>query len=251
MKSKRLVMFGLLLVALCLVATPIYAQPDTPVTDPAAGSAAEAAEPASEPTPTPAPVPVNARTLAQELADPALWGILFLAFVAGGLGGLAYELITLQGSLELWHRLTPDEVTEAFPYAQPKYMFDLGSGARIIIGGLAAVAVFFVFSPGSAFELIAVAIIAGSAGTAIFRSLQDRVTSALALQEVTRTRARAAEIEGKVEEAAAALDAMAQIPATAGGQPGVRAFEDANSSALQEARQLLAEARALSESLKR
>ena len=128
--------------------------------------------------------------------------------MAGALGGLVYELLILQGSLERPHSLADDEVTEAFPYAKPKYLYDLGIWARIIIGALAAVAALLVFSPSSALELVAMAVVAGSAGTAVFRSLQDRLTTALAVNDAVTTRLAAAKMIRKVDEASQAFTTL-------------------------------------------
>lgn len=249
MKHAVLVMVGFLLIAACLSATPVFAQTPTPAEALATGSTVA---PGSTPTPAPTPAPVGIQALVSGLADPFLYLVLLITLVAGGLGGLIYDLITLQGNWERPHQLTEEEVTEASTYARTAYMYDLGSWARVIVGGLAAVAVFLVFSPSSVLELVAAALIAGSAGTAIFKSLQDRLTSVLALKEAAETRAAAAEMAGKVEEAAAALETAAVVtPSGANGQSGVQSVPEANTQAVQEAQRLLAEARALSEVIRK
>jgi hypothetical protein len=83
-------------------------------------------------------------------------------------------------------------------------MYDLGIWARVIIGALAAIAALLVFSPNTALELVAMAVVAGSAGTAVFRSLQDRLTTALAQADAANIRLTAAQMAGKVDEATAA-----------------------------------------------
>lgn len=201
MKHTALAIFGLLLIVACLFATPAIA--DTP----APGGVA-ATTPTPPITPAPTPVVTDVQKLAQGIFNWSFLVVLLVALVAGALGGLVYELLILQGSLEWPHKLTDEEVTEAFPYAKPKYMYDLGIWARIIIGALAAVAALLVFSPSTSLELIAMAVVAGSAGTAVFRSLQDRLTSALALKEAAETRAAAADMAGKVDEASRAFAAV-------------------------------------------
>jgi hypothetical protein len=197
MKHATLVIFGLLYIVACLFATPAIA--DTP----APGGVAT-----TTPAPAPTPVAIDVQKLAQGFSNGGLWVVLLVALVAGALGGLVYELLILQGSLERPHALTDGEVTEAFSYAQPRYMYDLGFWARIVIGALAAVAALLVFKPSTALELIAMAIVAGSAGTAIFRSLQDRLTTALALKDAAETRAAAADMADKVDEASRAFAAV-------------------------------------------
>ncbi|MFQ5856216.1 MAG: hypothetical protein ACE5LU_11290 [Anaerolineae bacterium] len=177
MKRKGIAIFGLLIVV-SLIATTAHAQ---------------------DPTPTPTsgfdPAPIAAG-----LATPAFWVALLATLVAGAVGGIVYELLILQGNLELPHKLTKDEVAEKHPYAIAEYMFDLGIWARVIIGALAAVAALFVLSPSTAFGLLATAVIAGSAGTSVFRSMQDRLSAAMAQKDAADTRAKAANLGAKVDE---------------------------------------------------
>jgi hypothetical protein len=197
MKHYTLAALVLVLVAVCIITPPACAQTPTP------GSAAAATATAT-PTPAPTPAPTDVQKLARGIFDLSFVLVLIVAAVAGALGGLVYELLILQGSLERPHSLTEDEVGEAFPYAKPTYMYDLGIWARVIIGALAAIAALLVFSPNTALELVAMAVVAGSAGTAVFRSLQDRLTTALAQADAANIRLTAAQMAGKVDEATAA-----------------------------------------------
>jgi hypothetical protein len=194
MKPRLLTALTLFVVAACVIAPPAFAQPATP-------QGAAGATLAESPTPAPTPLPTDVQELARGVFDWSFLVVLVVAVTAGALGGLVYELLILQGSLERPHRLTEEEVTEGFPYAVPKHMFDLGIWARVIIGALAAVAALVVFSPNSALELVAMAIIAGSAGTAVFRSLQDRLTAALAQTEAANARLATARMAAKIDEA--------------------------------------------------
>jgi len=176
-KRKGIAIFGLL-IAVSLITTVVHAQ---------------------EPTPTPTsgfdPAPVAAG-----FADPAFWVALLATMVAGAVGGIVYELLILQGNLELPHKPIPEEVTEKFPYAVVQNVYDLGILARVIIGALAAVAALFALSPSTAFSLLATAIIAGSAGTSVFRSVQDRLSAAIAQKDAADTRAKADKVGAKVDE---------------------------------------------------
>ncbi len=194
MKPHLLTALTLFVVAACVIAPPAFAQPATPQS--AAGATLTAS-----PTPAPTPLPTDVQKLARGVFDWSFLIVLIVAATAGALGGLVYELLILQGSVERPHRLTEEEVTEGFPYAKPKYMFDLGILARVIIGALAAVAALVVFAPNSALELVAMAIIAGSAGTAVFRSLQDRLTAALAQTDAANARLATARMVAKIDEA--------------------------------------------------
>jgi hypothetical protein len=144
-------------------------------------------------------------TLWGDFADFRFWVLLLVTLIAGGVGGVAYELLILQGNLELPHRATPEEVKEAYPYAVVKNLVDLGVWARVVIGALAAVAALLVLAPDSMFGILSTAVIAGSAGTAVFRSLQERLSAALALKEAADTREIALRQNAKVEEVQEAL----------------------------------------------
>jgi hypothetical protein len=179
---------------------------------------------AQTPTPTPTsgfdPIPV-----ARGLADPAFWITLLITLTAGAVGGIAYELLILQGNLELPHKPTEEEVPEQYPYAIVKNLYDLGILARVIIGALAAVAALLVLAPSTTFSLLATAVIAGSAGTAIFRSMQDRFTAAMALKDAADTRAVAEKQNDKVDEAVEAFaDLKGKLVKTATSPPGEKSL---------------------------
>lgn len=99
-------------------------------------------------------------------------------------------------------------MTESFPYAVATYLFDLGIWARVIIGALAAVGALLVLSPATASALVATAVIAGSAGTSVFRSLQDRTLAALSQKETAQTKNDARALANKVEDASKAFEAL-------------------------------------------
>ncbi len=176
MKRSKIVIF-LLSVAAGLVPTVAYAQ---------------------EPV---APGGIDPDSLAAGFGNINFWIALFAAMIAGALGGVVYELLILQGNIEFPHRLTADEVQEEFPYATAKNLFDLGIWARVIIGALAAVAALLVLAPSTTFDLLATAIIAGSAGTSVFRSMQDRLSAALAQTAAADVRDTASRQAAKVDEA--------------------------------------------------
>lgn len=151
---------------------------------------------------------INSSDIVTEMSKAAFWLTLLVTLVAGAVGGVVYELLMLQGGIESPHKPTNEETAEKYPYAVIGFMFNLGIWARIIIGALAAVAALFVLSPASAFGLVATALIAGSAGTAIFRSLQDRLTAVIAQKETATTKEAA---KASNEKTVAALDLVAGI----------------------------------------
>jgi hypothetical protein len=137
----------------------------------------------------------------------AFWFTLVITVICGAIGGVVYELLILQGNIELPHKPVRAETPEN-PYAIVKNMIDLGIWARIIIGAAAAVAALLVLSPSTTFGLIATALVAGSAGTSIFRSMQDRFVAVVAQRDVVESR-NVIDRQGRlVEEAQRALDAL-------------------------------------------
>jgi uncharacterized membrane protein YeaQ/YmgE (transglycosylase-associated protein family) len=200
MKQKGIAIF-ILLVAVSLTGTTAQAQ---------------------EPTPLP-PTEFNPTPVAAGFATSAFWIALVATLAAGAVGGLVYELLILQGNLELPHKPTEVEATEKYPHAIVKNLYDLGIWARIIIGALAAVAALLVLAPRTTFGLLATAVVAGSAGTAIFRSLQERLTAAMAQKDAADTRAAAGQQSAKVDEALGAFtDLKKRLVGASTSPAGVR-----------------------------
>lgn len=170
--------------------------------------------------------------IGETLANLPLWAALAVTLVGGALGGVVYELLILHGNIEMPHRLTADEQMEN-PHAIASYMYDLGIWARVLIGAFAAVASLVVVNPESLVELLATAIIAGSAGTSIFRSLQDRLLAALAQKETANLRAVNDKLHDKVDETIVAFDTLkgairtVPLPPTARSIPGAAAVDQA------------------------
>lgn len=156
---------------------------------------------AQEPTPPAATLTGFSPDVMFQGLTGAFWMTLVVTLVAGAIGGIVYELLILQGNVEMPHKPTKEEATEKYPYAVVEYVYDLGIWARIIIGALAAVAALLVLSPSTTFGLLATALVAGSAGTSIFRSLQDRLLASIAQKEAADTKAIGDKLAAKVGEA--------------------------------------------------
>lgn len=124
-----------------------------------------------------------------------------VTLIAGAAGGLAYELMILQGAVERGHKLEEDEVAAPLPHAVAKYVYDLGLLARMIIGALAAVAIQLVFTPETWMALIGTSVVAGSAGISVFQSLQNRLLT-------STTQTRLLQAEGQI---AAAREEVARV----------------------------------------
>lgn len=189
MKHKRITLI-ILLFAVSLIAITVYAQDST-------------LTPSSTPTPSQAlPISgVDLSFLAKHLVDIYFWIALLTTLVAGAAGGVVYELLILQGNIELPHKPIVEEMTEKYPHAIGQYIYDLGIWARVIIGAMAAVAALLFLTPESSFELLATAIVAGSAGSSIFSSMQHRLSATIAQRDVTILKSIVAEQRAKVDEA--------------------------------------------------
>jgi hypothetical protein len=189
--------------------------------------------------------------------------VLLATIVAGAAGGFVYEMLMLEGNLELPHKPTADEVKRLeakYAHAGKRIrLYDLGIWARVIIGALAGVAALFIASPTGAFRLLATSVIAGSAGTSLFDSLRDRLDMMIAQREVQEQQQVTEQALDKVDEALAALPGQADVvdavpgpiagaPLGAEGLPSdTEAAEarDALAASLANSRQLLDEARGM------
>lgn len=155
-------------------------------------------------TPAPTQVGFNPELIVQGFSL-AFFITLLTTLIAGAIGGIVYELLILQGNIEKPHTPTKEELAEKYPYGIGKFLYDLGILARIIIGALAAVAALLVLSPTTTFGLLATAVVAGSAGTSIFRSLQDRMLAVVAQKDAEDTKEIADKQDALVVEAGQAF----------------------------------------------
>jgi hypothetical protein len=171
-------------------------------------TAAFAAETTPPPEETPQVEKIDTSAILEGLKSGAFWFTLLATFVAGAIGGIVYDLLLLEGRLERPHAFDPN-AKESFAdtnIAIGKYTFDLGTISRVIIGGIAAIAAMWVFSPTDTFELLSISVIAGSAGTSVFNSLKDRLIAALAIQETEATQDRATQLADKQREISTMLE---------------------------------------------
>ena len=199
MKRIKCILIGLFL-ASSIGVTDAYAQSDKPS--------------------PPASLPVGSTQVAQtdwdvekilkskSLDNPKLYVVLLVTLIAGGVGGIVFELLNLQGNIELPHAPTEDDFAAELAYATPPNVIDLGIFARIIIGALAAVPAMAYIGPTSVLTLLAMSLLAGSAGTAVFRSLQDRFLLAITQQEANekKRKIRRKNNSVKIDKANAAFE---------------------------------------------
>jgi hypothetical protein len=201
MKRIKSLLIGLFL-ASSIGVTDVYAQSDKP----------------SPPTSLPALSTQVAQTdwdvevilKSKSLDNPKFYVVLLVVLIAGGIGGIVFELLNLQGNIERPHAPSEDELAAKLAYATVGNVIDLGIFARIIIGASAAVPAMVFIKPESVLVLLAMSLVAGSAGTAVFRSLQDRILIAISQQEA---REQKIEIQqknnsAKMDKAIAAVETL-------------------------------------------
>ena len=73
------------------------------------------------------------------------------------------------------HNLSEENLTNEYPYAIAKFMLDLGVFARLFIGAVGGLIGIWFLNPATTISWITISIVAGSIGTSILRSVQDRI----------------------------------------------------------------------------
>jgi hypothetical protein len=111
--------------------------------------------------------------LARGLVDVNLWVTLGMAAMFGGFGGFIAELLSMHGNIELPHRVRRGRAKHT-RLADARDMIDLGIVSRVLLGAAAALAALSVYAPTTPTALLVDALVAGSAGTAVFRLVQSR-----------------------------------------------------------------------------
>jgi hypothetical protein len=225
---KKRALAALVLAGILLVVIAPFALAQTP-------------EPARTPPPAAIATPTRAvgspsggldtASLANTMTQGDFRLILILTLVFGALGGLVYELMVLQGSVEQPHRVQAGG-----------WVYDLGVIGRMLMGAMAAVAALFVISPEDAYKLVAVSVIAGASASAIFKSLQARVEAMVAQQAIVVAQETTAQIADKAEQMA---DALGITETGLNSTRGIRGVGAPSTEAERRAAQLLSDIRAL------
>jgi hypothetical protein len=117
---------------------------------------------------------LNTEQLGMGLVEARFWLTLSLVAGFGALGGVVAELLSLQGNIELPHRVSRHRVKRS-RFAEAKHMVDLGIISRLLLGATAALAVLSIYAPSSPTALVVTALVAGSAATGVFRIVQARL----------------------------------------------------------------------------
>ncbi|WP_293360112.1 MULTISPECIES: hypothetical protein [unclassified Microcoleus] len=146
----------------------------------------------------------------KSLDNPKFYVVLLVTVIAGGVGGIVFELLNLQGNIERPHAPSEDELAAKLAYASVENVIDLGIFARIIIGASAAVPAMVYIAPTTVLTLLAMSLVAGSAGTAVFRSLQERLLIAITQQEASEQKRRIKQKNNnaKMDKAIAAVETL-------------------------------------------
>jgi F0F1-type ATP synthase assembly protein I len=113
--------------------------------------------------------------LAKGMLDGAFWLALGMAALFGGLGGVVAELLSLRGHIELPHRVRRPRTARRSRLGNPRFELDLGIVSRVLLGAAAGLALLAIYAPTSPTGLVVNALIAGSAGTGVFRLVQGRL----------------------------------------------------------------------------
>ena len=212
MKRIKSILIGLFL-ASSIGVTDAYAQSDKP----------------SPPTSLPALSTQVAQTdwdvevilKSKSLDNPKFYVVLLVMLIAGGVGGIVFELLNLQGNIERPHAPSEDELAAKLAYATVGNVIDLGIFARILIGASAAVPAMAFIKPESVLILLAMSLVAGSAGTAVFRSLQDRLLIAITQQEASEKKRKIKQKNNiaKMDKAIAAVETLQEEVETKSESP--------------------------------
>jgi hypothetical protein len=116
--------------------------------------------------------------LTRGLLDAQFWLMLSTVAGFGALGGVAAELLSLDGNIELPHRVRRARGNRRTRLAEPRHMLDLGVFSRLLLGAAAALAVLALYAPTSPTALVVTALIAGSTATGVFRIAHARLLGA-------------------------------------------------------------------------
>lgn len=161
---------------------------------------------------------VDYENIYNDLTSWHLWLTVLLAGVCGALGGLVYELVALQDRIKLPSRLPAVPTGQAANGDAPPgaQFWNLGFLARVLIGGLASISVLYFISPTTGIQLLALSIISGSVGMALFQALQARVEAMLKASQLAAAAQVHQAILDKSNEFKKILSPAAQGVAAAG-----------------------------------
>lgn len=154
---------------------------------------------------------IDLSQITEDLSNGQFWIPVLWAILVGAVGGLVSELIGLNGMIELPWAGAHNAELPAYVSSTSK-LLDFGVFARIIIGGLAAVLGVFLLAPSDSLAFIAIALVSGSAGISVFRNFQNRLAASLAINEKQRTLDNLRKANDKLEELSEAFKNLENVP---------------------------------------
>ena len=120
----------------------------------------------------------------------ALFGMfsfdVIIAFALGVLGGFAAELITNKGDIEI-------------PHPTKQNYFDTGFLGNVFLGGVAALAYFFVLDTSDPYKFVGATVGAGVGGSAILTAIKEKISGTITKQIAEEQTEQAEEAKNDLE----------------------------------------------------
>lgn len=113
-----------------------------------------------------------------DLLDLFLWLVVIASLVSGAFGGFVYHLINFKEIQKILEEEAKRQGKEIDPKAKQACC-----ASHVFIGAAAAPATILLLRPESAFAFIAMSVVAGSAGSAVFRNIQDKIMANVAVAQ--------------------------------------------------------------------
>jgi hypothetical protein len=147
-------------------------------------------------------------------------GDFLVALFLGVLGGLAAELITNKGKIEFPHRPKENEgVTDGDGDENndddKTHFFDLGVLSNLFLGGMAALAYFFVLDTTDPYKFVGATVAAGVGGSSVLAAIKQKLTADDAkgdLEEAANDLEIIEEQLGQVEPAVRTRGGQSNVP---------------------------------------
>jgi len=112
---------------------------------------------------------------------------LVIAFFFGVIGGLGAELVDKKGSIEAPHRV-------------PGHLYDAGVFSNLVVGGIAAWALFFLLETTDPGRFVGASVVAGVGGSATLIAIKEKMLGALKQREAEIQTRNAEEAGEKIVE---------------------------------------------------
>jgi hypothetical protein len=116
-----------------------------------------------------------APAVAAGFLDSMFWFAFAMTVAFGAFGGLVYELLLRQGTLELPHRVTTQAEMAQHTHAPAHTLIKVGTLGRGVVGATAAVIVISIVPVGTPHAAAAVALTAGAAAPTLIRLVRKHL----------------------------------------------------------------------------